>query len=157
MTRMYFFAGVTFTHWAATDCPAQSVIIYIGSILIPDPMENSHISQPLCQSMLVNNTNGSAIGMRLIATTESNVTCAVCLRPAQSTLFVHYGSSICPRGWDLIYNGVMAVLTDSTAKAPFCATVGGSSSGVSDLQDMLSLSFLTDQHGSELACSLCAM
>ena len=141
-----------YTHWNSDDCPSGSTIVYSGNILIP-ASETLQLSQPLCQTMEVNNTL-SMIGIRPIRTQPSRVTCAVCLLPAQYTVFVHHGNSICPTGWNLVYNGVMATVTNFTTTSPICVSVA---SGRSALRTMSSLSFLTGQTGDELACSLCSM
>ena len=147
-----------FTHWASADCPAGSTVVYNDKILIPAIDGNfSQALQPLCLTGESNNTLDSAVGMRGIFTAlmRSNVSCSLCHMPAQTTVFLNYGSSTCPTGWNVVYNGIMAVLTlGSTMSTFFCATVSG---GVSSLQSMESLSFLTDERGNELACSLCSV
>ena len=146
-----------FTHWASANCPAGSTIIHNGSILILAPADNNfQISQSLCLTTELNNTlDPTGILVGNIATARSDVNCSLCLLPGQTIVFVHYGSSTCPTGWNLVYNGFMAVLSaTASAAAPFCASASG---GVRQLQNMRSLSFLTDQQGNELACSLCSM
>lgn len=146
------YIGVVYTHWNSDNCPLGTITAYSGNILI-SASETLKFSQPLCQTMEVNNTLAT-IGIRPIRTQLSRVTCAVCLLPAQSTVFVHHGNNVCPAGWNLVYNGVMTVLTNFMTTSPICASVA---SGRSALRMMSSLSFLTGSDGDELACSLCSM
>lgn len=141
-----------YTHWTSDTCPPGSVIIYSGNILIP-ASETLQFPQPLCQTMEVNNTL-PMIGINPVQTMLSRVTCAVCLLPVQSTVFAHYGSNVCPTGWNPVYNGVMAILNNFNTTSPICASIAR---GRSALRTMSSISFLTDVDGNELACALCSM
>ena len=152
--------GVTYTHWASDSCPSGSMLIYSGNILL-SASTNYRISQPLCLTMEVNNTNPIDVETS-VPTQRSSITCAQCLMPAQSTIFTNHGSSVCPNGWNLVYNGWMAVLPNAanltSTLSPFCAT-DGNTGGVTNLLRSSSISFLelTDGSREQLACSLCSM
>ena len=140
------------------------MLIYSGNILVS--ASNSYQnSQPLCVTMRspVNGVNTNTNGIETaVPTKRSNITCAQCLMPAQSIIFTNHGSSVCPNGWNLVYNGWMAVLPNAanltSALSPFCATSSdtGGESGVTNLPGSSYMSFLTDESGGQLACSLCS-
>ena len=148
--------GVTYTHWASDSCPTGSLLVYSGYILVSAASTNPQFSEPLCQTMEVNNTSPVSV-QKAVSTSLSNITCSVCLVPTQSAIFVHHGSSFCPMGWSLIYSGWMAVLPSTNVTTPFCAS-GNQFTG-ERLQAMFSIKFLIDDTGNRqsIACSLCSM
>ena len=144
-----------YTHWASDSCPSGSMLIYSGNIL-GSASTSYRNSQPLCLNTKVNNTNLIDIEAA-VPTQRSSITCAQCLMPAQSTVFINHGSSVCPNGWNLVYRGWMAVLPNAanltSALNPFCATSIGVRSGETNPQ----ISYLSEEAGGEeLACSLCS-
>ena len=141
-----------YTHWASMNCPPEAMhMLIVSGNLILSAAGGTQFSQPLCQTMEINNTLTTVFeGVRLRTRPSSDFTCALCLIPNQSTIFTHYGSSVCPSGWNLAYSGLMVVPTGANATTPICAT---SSSNLS----RLSVSFLTDDERNDLACSVCSM
>ena len=151
-----FNLGVMYTHWASMDCASEAdnhMLIVIGNLL-QSAANGIQLSQPLCQTVEVNNTLRAGFeGLRPVQTRRlSEVTCALCLLVGNSVVFTHYGNSDCPPGWNLVYNGLMVIPTGANATAPICATTSGSSQSA-----LSSVSFLTDERGSNLACSVCSL
>lgn len=142
--------GVIYTHWTSNACPSGSITAYSGNVLL-SAAERPRFSQPLCYTTEANSTL-STIESQAVTTMLSRIMCSVCLLPAQSVIFEHYGSSVCPTGWNPVYDGVLVVLMNSNVTAPICASTSGSS-----LQSILSITFLTDVNGRQLTCSLCSM
>lgn len=140
-----------YIHWASMNCPsgARHMLIISGNLLL-SAAEGIQLTQPICQTMEVNNTLGNSfVRVRPLRTSLSNITCALCLIPDASVTYVHYGSSVCPFGSTLAYNGLMVVPTGVNATTPFCAATG--------FNNLSSVSFLTDERGNNLACSVCSM
>lgn len=127
------------------------MLIYSGNILL-SASDRPQFLQPLCQTFDLNNTLPLRVGVRHVLTRMSDITCALCLIPTQSTIFVHYGNSVCPVGWILVYSGLMVVPTGADVATPICATTNDS-----NLRERSSVSFLTDENENELACSVCSM
>ena len=141
-----------YTHWASMNCPTHTnhMLIVSGNLLL-SAAEGIQFSQPLCQTVEVNNTLQTSFeGVRPLRTRLSDVTCALCLIPGHSVVFTQYGNSDCPPGWSLAYNGLMVSPTGANATAPICATTSSSTS-------LSSVNFLTDEQGNNLACSVCSM
>lgn len=142
-----------YTHWASMDCASQAdnhMLIMSGNLL-QSAEEGTQFSQPLCQTMEVNNNTLQTDfeGARPIRTrVSSDITCALCLILGHSVVFTQYGNSDCPSGWSLVYNGLMIVPTGANAITPICATTGSSLS---------SADFLVDEQRNNLACSVCSM
>ena len=147
--------GVMYTHWASMDCAseADNHMLIVSGNLLQSAADGIQLSQPLCQTVEVNNTLRAGFeGLRPVQTRRlSEVTCALCFLVGQSVVFTHYGNSDCPPGWNLVYNGLMVIPTGANATAPICATTSGSQSALPFM------SFLTDERGSNLACSVCSM
>ena len=144
-----------YTHWASMNCPFQAenhTLIVSGNLLLSAEPEGTQFSQPLCQTIEVNNTLQRRIErMRSMRTRLSDISCALCLIPGHSVVFTQYGNSICPTGWSLAYNGLMVILNDANAMRPICATIS-----VSDRLSQ-SVSVLIDEQGNDLACAVCSM
>ena len=147
------FLGVMYTHWASMDCPqASSHMLVISGNLLLSVAEGIQFSQPLCQTIEVNNTLQTSIeGVQSIRTRLSDITCALCLIPGHSVVFTQYGNSVCPSGWSLAYSGLMIIPNDANAMRPICATISDST-GLSQ-----SVSVLNDEQGNDLACAVCSM
>ena len=141
-----------YTHWASMDCPSQAenhMLIVSGNLLLSGA-EGTQFSQPLCQTMEVNNTLQTSFEGVRSRTRLSAISCALCLIPGHSIVFTQYGNSACPTGWSLAYNGLMVIPTSANATAsPICATIS--------VSRLSSISILTDERGSDLACSVCSM